>query len=497
MPKNVEDIVPAGSNPERRSIRDVPMPEGRRKNLNLIDSVPPPGRRPVSVPPPIAAMHDVVHAAPVQAPQEFADRRVEDRRVEDRRAPGEPRITTTYKDFADEPAPIRASIPVRSKNNKGFGKRVGVLAVLLLVIVDGIVAFSILAGATLTYTPKSAPVAFNNDTYTARKTADSVSGSLLFSVVELSGDKSTTVPASGQVQVSDKATGKIIVYNDYSTDAQKLVKTTRFQTADGKIFRTPTDITIPGKHTENGTDVPGSVEVTVVADIPGADYNIGLSDFTIPGLKGDPRYSTVYARSKTAMSGGLVGMKASVSDADLATAKNTLEEGIKADLLQQARAQVPADYILFPNLVTITYDLLPTGSSTDTTASVGERGNFSGVMFKKADLATFLAAQKIQNVAGPVTLPDVSGLDAIFTSAATPELLQADSVTFMITGSTTVEWVTDEKSLAGDLAGKAKSDLDTVLKAYPSIQSASAVVRPFWKSSFPNDPAKIKIVKNG
>jgi hypothetical protein len=67
----------------------------------------------------------------------------------------------------------------------------------------------------------------------------------------------------------------------------------------------------------------------------------------------------------------------------------------------------------------------------------------------------------------------------------------------MLNGSTAIEWVTDETALAGDLAGKSKSNLDTVLKAYPSIESASAVVRPFWKSSFPEDSKKIKIVRNG
>jgi len=443
MPRNVEDIIPRG---ERRSIRDIPIPAGRKKAESL------------SKP------------APMREPNE------------------EPVFKETSHQYENVYAGEK-----RTRKHRAFfkSKKMWIGGILALVVI-GFAVFSLFSSATLAYTPKSIALTFTNNSYTAYKTA--ASGQLAFSVIQLSGNKSINVPASGQQQVSTKASGTIIVYNDNSTSAQKLVATTRFETADGHVFRIPSAISVPGKTTVNGQDVPGSIAVTVVADQPGADYNIGLSDFTLPGFKGDPQYTTVYARSKTPMSGGFVGTTAKVSDSDLATAKTTLESEINTDLLDQARAQVPADFVLFPGLSEITYTLLPQGTSTATSAIENEQGNFTGVMFKKADLAQYLATQKLgaSAVTGPVEFPDFSTLTATFVGT-NPDLLNASSVNFQINGNTLAQWVTDATALAGDLAGTAKSNLDTILKNYPSIQSASATINPFWKSSFPTDPTKITI----
>jgi hypothetical protein len=194
------------------------------------------------------------------------------------------------------------------------------------------------------------------------------------------------------------------------------------------------------------------------------------------------------------MTGGFVGMIAKVSDTDLAQAKTTLESEIQADLLAQARAQVPSDFILFPNLSQITYSLLPQGTSTDSTATENEEGDFTGVMFKKSDLAQFLATQKLgaDVVTGPVEIPDFSSLTVAFTGT-NQDLLGTTTVGFQVSGSATAQWVTDETALAKELAGTSKDALDSVLTNYPSIQSASATINPFWKSSFPSDATKIRI----
>ena len=86
-------------------------------------------------------------------------------------------------------------------------------------------------------------------------------------------------------------------------------------------------VTIPGTKVENGKTVPGSKEVDVVADKAGAEYNIGLTDFTIPGFKGSPKFETVFARSKTEMTGGYVGNSQIVTKnaVDIAVAELVVE----------------------------------------------------------------------------------------------------------------------------------------------------------------------------
>ena len=79
---------------------------------------------------------------------------------------------------------------------------------------------------------------------------------------------------------------------------------------------------MPGESLVSGKTVPGSTETAVSADEAGKEYNIGKTDFTIPGFKGDARYSKFYARSKTDMEGGFIGTIYSLSDEDEASAAN-------------------------------------------------------------------------------------------------------------------------------------------------------------------------------
>jgi hypothetical protein len=440
MPRNVEDIVPP-----KRTIRDIPLPENRRRDTPREPIKPARPERVQNEEP--MRITDDVPAAPPPMRKEFI---------------------------------YNAPPPNRKRFYIWTGGVVGV-------IVIGLAIFSLFGGATLTYVPRVDNLTFDQDIFPATKDADTADGKLPYSVIQLSGDKSAQAPASGSTQVSVKAQGTILVYNTGST-AQKLIATTRFATSDGKIYRTPTALNVPAK---------GQITATIVADQPGADYNIDLSDFTIPGLKGSPQYSAVYGRSQTAMTGGFVGTQGKVSSDDLTKAKTLLDSALHDDLVAQAQAQVPADYVLFSNLTQISYGALSTSSSTDTTAVVSEHGDFIGAIFKKSDLAAYLATQKLQNApTGPAEITNWNGL-SVTASSTKLDLANSTTINFQISGAANLLWDTNEPALAQDLAGKNKSDLSTILKNYPSIVSASAMIRPFWKSVFPSDPAKIKIVVNG
>ena len=105
-----------------------------------------------------------------------------------------------------------------------------------------------------------------------------------------------------------------MIYNKYSAEAQIFVKDTRFETPEGKIYRIDRAVTVPGMKNSGGQTVAGSVEATVYADKSGSEYNIGFSDFTIPGLKGGLKYEKFYARSKTPMTGGMKGTVPDISE---------------------------------------------------------------------------------------------------------------------------------------------------------------------------------------
>lgn len=432
MPKNIEDIIV----PERRrSIRDIPIPEGRRNNNGHNFNIP---------------------------------------------------LTENKSSAPLYPAPPISDEVRRSR--KGVWMAVGVA---LLVLIFALL--SIFNGATLAYIPKSQAVSFDSDLYTARKTGD---GGLLFSVVKLSLDKGLEVSASGEEKIEKKASGTIIIYNT-STKKQRLRATTRFETPDGKIYQVQDLITIPGKSMVGGVEKLGSLEVMVYAEHPGEEFNIGLSDFTLPGLKGTSLFSSVYARSKTEMSGGFVGVEKVVKNEDKTQVRVQLEAALKEELISEAKAQVPEDFILLSSLSSVTFKDLPqTDSLGKDSVTVNMRANLFGVMFKRSDLSNRLALDKITLASGElVDIVELDSLEFAFAGTLPPDLSLLDEVKFSVTGGAVAVWYTDEVALKTDLIGKHKRDIPSILNNYPTVLSATLTIRPFWKSSFPENSERISIKK--
>ena len=115
---------------------------------------------------------------------------------------------------------------------------------------------ALLSRAQIEVQPRQEPVVMN-----ASLTAVSPEeeGPLHFQIMELSGDASVSIPATGRETVNKKASGTVVLYNAYSSKAQKLVASTRLKASNGKIYRIPAAVTIPGAETQAGALVPGSL----------------------------------------------------------------------------------------------------------------------------------------------------------------------------------------------------------------------------------------------
>jgi len=137
--------------------------------------------------------------------------------------------------------------------------------------------------------------------------------------------------ASGKVVKDKKAEGIIRVFNDYSAVSQPLRENTRFMAASGYIFRTPTKIIIPGNKTEKGKITPGSVDVKVIAEEAGPEYNIEPTTFSIPGLAGTPSYTKIYGKSYELMSGGFKGETSQVLKEDLEKAESSVVKKLEEE----------------------------------------------------------------------------------------------------------------------------------------------------------------------
>jgi len=367
--------------------------------------------------------------------------------------------------------------------------------ILAALVIGGLVfaASLLFAGTTVTVFPKTETVPLD-----APLSAHANPGPTQLGYEVLTLEKSATqvVPATGESYVEEKASGIIVVYNDFSADNQQLVANTRFETPDGKIYRIQDPLIVPGQQqAADGTTIPGSIEARVYADQPGDVYNIDLTDFTIPGFAGGPRFDHFYARSKTPMTGGFVGTKLVADEASIATAQETLRAQLRADLLTEARAQKPADYLLYDGAALFSYTTKEGASSDGEQVTITEQATLHAALFQEEELASYVARQSIAGFeeGERVLIENPEELNLTVLHESSFGGFTEPTVSFTLTGPADFVWLYDAGALAQDLTGRSKEALQTILSGYPGIERAEVIIRPFWQDTFPEDPMDITI----
>ncbi|MEK7582224.1 MAG: hypothetical protein AAB488_02765 [Patescibacteria group bacterium] len=345
------------------------------------------------------------------------------------------------------------------------------------------------AGATITIYPKQKTV-FLNKTFLAGKSS---SMSLNFETIEMSSTEEMESQATGLKEVKKKASGAIIVYNSYSSKAQKLIKNTRFETNDGKIYRIDDSIIVPGTKMVDGKIMPGSVETIVYANEPGEEYNIGRTDFTIPGFKGDLKYQKFYARSKTDMEGGMIGSTYNVSDEDAETAQELLKKRLSETLLSDALKNTPPGFILYNNGAFFDFDDIKIlGKEGEKKVTIEETGKIYALIFNRDALAKYIAQTSIQDFDdSAVTSPTLDMLTFSIKDKELIDYLNISDILVTLSGTTTIVWLSDQEALLSDLLGKSKKSFQSILANYTGIDKAELIITPFWARSLPDNPERI------
>ena len=380
-------------------------------------------------------------------------------------------------------------IQVREDGPRNWKKYIYIGSAVLVVIL-GIVVSSVFHSVNLTVTPKIFKTDVNAN-LTAKKNAGGAD--LQFIPLSIKKIGSVTVKASGEEQVDKKASGTIVIYNNYSSAPQRLIKNTRFQTTEGLIFRIDQSVVVPGK---KGT-VPGSVEAVVYADESSEKYNVGLKDFTIPGFKGDPRYTAFSAKSKPGapIAGGFSGVMKVVSDADRKAAQLEIEKNLRAELLKEAEAGLGDNSVLFDNTYLITFTQLPQDNLSNDQVTLKEEGVISGFVFDKKSLSMFVARSKVKDYKNePILIENIEELIVIPKKEIHPA---TDSdISFNITGKADFVWVYDENAIKQALVGKSRDEATVALKTFSMIDKVNISMSPFWRRSIPDDVSKINISRS-
>ncbi|HEX5774422.1 MAG TPA: hypothetical protein VFY28_00450 [Candidatus Paceibacterota bacterium] len=398
-------------------------------------------------------------------------------------------------------AGLAQEAPLRSPNPPGVPPRptryprmggqrrfpIGTALIALLVVAASVGALFLFSGAKVEVTPTENAVAV-----TGTFDATASDGDLVFDIVTVEKVATNTVPSESTENVTQAAQGSIEVSNTQEA-AQPLIKNTRFETPEGLIFRIKDSITVPAA--KNGA--PGTLTVTVYADEAGERYNIGPTTFTLPGLSGSDTFTKVTARSADSMKGGFAGPRPTVGQATKDAEYARLQSTLDAELKQEIAAKVQSGYVLVPGATAASYESQPDTPGVGNTVALSVKGVMRGVIFPEEALARAIAFQTVGTYTGqPLAFKSLEGLALAPAEGLVPVVGDTD-FSFTLTGNTVLVWKVDTAKVAAAVAGKTRESAENVLQGFPEVERALLVLKPFWKNSFPSDPAKIEVSVQG
>ena len=412
-----------------------------------------------------------------------------------------PIITPSAKRVAS-PSKVyhEATYPIRDNNGSKFSLwTIAVVSFIFLLFSSSL----LFARAEVVITPKSEEFLVDSE-FLAEKDS---SGKFSFEVMSINDEKTKVLTATKTVNVEKKATGTILIYNSFSSSPQKLLIDTRLLATNGKIYKTEKAIVVPGATIKDGEMIPGSVEVSIYAEDVGEEYNSDPSDFAIIGFKGSPKYTKFYGRSKGGgITGGFKGTANIIDEEEVQTTKEALKKIIRERLTTKAMALVPNGFVLYKDAIFVFFlseagnNKEPINITKETTLPVTEKGSLYAFIFNKEKLENKIindVARLPERDEGNYTISNIN--DFNFTLKNKEQIMpdQAKSIIFSLFGPAKIHWPVNVEKIANNLASRQKKEFKSILSGYDNIDKAEVILKPFWKFSFPDDPAKIKVtVKN-
>ncbi len=301
--------------------------------------------------------------------------------------------------------------------------------------------------------------------------------------------------ATGKSSASGKkAKGVVVLYNEFDNQPQTLVATTRIQTEDGKIFRLVKAVVIPGLTIVGGQTKPGAISAEVVADQPGADYNLQASDFKIPGFQGGPKYAKFHAKSSAAFNGGTTegDSSAGVSQSDLDSAKQKTEVALKEKVVEIIKGQLQVGEVALLEAMKVTLD------KSFANAKVGDvnqafdytvTAKVQALVFAQADIEKLIEKTTQFSEQPKDAVKNIKSLEYVSVEPSFEESV----LVLKVHGEIEVTPKVDLELFKREALGKNESELLAILKKYQNIESANLLFSPTFITRIPQFPQRVSI----
>ena len=294
-------------------------------------------------------------------------------------------------------------------------------------------------------------------------------------------------PASSNTIKVNRASGTIRIFNAYTVSSYTLIAKTRFVSEEGRLFRTPVRITIPGS-TDEG---PGFIDIEVTAAEPGEEYNIGPSSFSVPGLSGSPAFTAIYGESAESMTGGSERIVSVVSEDDIKEAKESLTEELKLKATEDLLSRVPGHMLATKDSISIEVteadSLVGAGAELD---QFNVRVSLAATvfMFQKADINTLVNVLLLKELREGERIAEDKTVTS-FEQIVVNKNIGTASLELGVE-ATAYQYV-DPTEIKIKLRGKSKDEAESILASYNVFYQTEFSLWPFWLSSIPRNLDKL------
>jgi hypothetical protein len=340
------------------------------------------------------------------------------------------------------------------------------------------------------------------DTAPEMSTQDTATLEMPYRLAEESIDIPLTITPTGVGTGGEqKARGKIIIYNTFSSEPQSLVATTRFETTSGIVFRLTQGVTVPGMTDIAGKKDPGAIEAEVIADQTGDASNIAPTTFVIPGFKGSPKYDKFSAKSLSAMTGGSkngVSGESLLTGDDIEQARNQ-ERNQALEAFRQKLSEILLDTEKIEES-----GIQITEQSVEPTLHEGLSGTSIASTFHYAAKAYIVSEGTLERAllradtndekmttTGKKLLPKSASVDTL---ELIPDF-QNGGGKLRVTASITLMPEIDIDSLRDEFLGQKSDILKQVLNAHPEILKMNLEVTPrFFIQYIPKSKDRVTVV---
>ena len=379
---------------------------------------------------------------------------------------------------------------IPSINSKVFS--LFILIILSTVVL--IIAF-ILPRADISIVLKSEGVSYNFE-FLTDETLDNIdfaNNKIPLEKIEIIGQESGEYPTKGKKHLQERASGEITVFNEYSSNPQRIVANTRFLSKDSnKLFKVKEAVTIPGFSRVEGVDVPGQVKIMVYADKIGEDYNIGNSSFYLPGLQGTAKYTSIYARSIKPISGGIDKEVSYFSESDYITAKENLLKLAKEKNANDFESKISDRSILLEETKKDENIEIETDVEVGDTADKFEMKitvKNSVVTINREDLEKIIDEKIISKLDANKSLLENSRIYNVHEIVINDD----DQINIFVDVKQNVIENIDVDNLKFEIVNKDEENLKSYFRNIDGIKSTDISLWPFWVKKIPSSYEKINI----